>query len=117
LRDKVPSDACIIVPPDVTGIRYFSRRSLYIDYKSNIHSKSYLAEAARRRKQLYGQDLQQRQSRSDVMLESKNYYQKLQESDFEQYKIAGVGYVITTVEQKLDFAVITSNSLFTLYKM
>lgn len=117
IRDKVASDACIIVPPDVTGIRYFSHRSLYIDYKSNIHSKSYLAEAAKRRKQLYGQDLQQRQSGADVMLESKKYYQQLQESDFEQYKSDGVEYVITTMEQKLEFEVIASNSLFTLYKM
>lgn len=117
LGEKVASDACIIVPPDVTGIRYFSRRSLYIDYKSNIHSKSYLAEAAKRRKQLYGQDLQQRQSGADVMLESKKYYQQLQESDFEEYKNAGVEYVITPMGQKLEFEVIASNSLFTLYKM
>lgn len=117
MREILPPDACIIIPPDVTGIRYFSQRSLFVDYKSNIHSKRYLAEAARRREELYGMDLSTRRMGKDLVTEGKAHYQKLTATDFNRYRNKGVDYVMTHGNHRLDLPVIAENSLFTLYQL
>jgi hypothetical protein len=117
MKEILPPDACIIIPPDVTGIRYFSQRSLFVDYKSNIHSKRYLAEASRRRKELYGMDLSIRRIGKDLVTEGKAHYQKLTATDFNRYRNRGVHYVMTTGNHRLELPVIAENSLFTLYQL
>ncbi|MCB0687629.1 MAG: hypothetical protein KDC53_13935, partial [Saprospiraceae bacterium] len=96
---------------------YFSRRSLYIDYKSNIHTKEYMAEAARRRKLLYGLSLDMRGSGKDVMEQMKLFYHQLTKEDFEHFRTEGATYVMVDKNQPLGLDPIISNSLFILYKL
>src|SRR5690606_33748273 len=117
MKEMLSPDACIIIPPDVTGIRYFSQRSLYVDYKSNIHSKRYLAEASRRRKELYGMDLSTRRMGKDLVTEGKAHYQKLTTADLNRDPNKGVDYGMTYVSRRLDLPVIAESSLFTLYQL
>jgi hypothetical protein len=117
MKNALPLDACIIIPPDVTGIRYFSEKSIYVDYKSNIHSKRYMAEAAHRRKELYGLDLEMRKSSPDIMQDLKRYYENLKETDFILYREKGVTHILVKNSQQLNFKKTISNSLFTLYQL
>jgi hypothetical protein len=117
MKNILPSDVCIIIPPDVTGIRYFSERSIYVDYKSNIHSKSYMAEAARRRNVLYGLDLEMRRSKQNMMQLQKRHYELLDETDFSLYRQKGVTHILVRNNHPLNFKKIISNSLFTLYQL
>ncbi|MCB0665001.1 MAG: hypothetical protein KDC80_04230 [Saprospiraceae bacterium] len=117
MKSVLPGDACILIPPDLTGIRYFSERSLFIDYKSNIHSKEYMSEAAERRRDLYGLTLDMRTSGVDMMAEMTNFYQHLSASDFKSFEKRGAQFVVTRKEQQLDLEKVLENSLFTLYKL
>lgn len=117
IKQNLPKDACILIPPDVTGIRYFSERSLYIDYKSNIHTKKYMSEAAQRREELYGLNLNRRAYSDDVMYEMKKHYGGLKTEDFERFLSRGADYVLVENEHKLDLKEVLRNSLFTLYQL
>lgn len=117
MKDKLPKNACILIPPQVTGVRYFSERSLFIDYKSNIHSKAYMSEAALRRRDLYGLTLPMRTSGKDMMSEMQQYYSNLETSDFQSFKEMGASHVMTAKDHPLELEKVVSNSFFTLYKL
>ncbi|MBK8505140.1 MAG: hypothetical protein IPL46_24810 [Saprospiraceae bacterium] len=117
MKNVLPSDICVIIPPDVTGIRYFSERSIYVDYKSNIHNKTYMAEAALRRKELYGLDLEMRKSNQDIMQAEKRHFELLNENDFSLYRQKGVTHILVKNSQLLKLKKVISNSLFTLYQL
>ena len=114
----LPVDACLIIPPDMTGIRYPSRRSLFVDYKSNIHSKEYMSEAHRRRVALYDMRLEVRQAGKDIVSEGAKFYRTLTASDFRKYSAAGATHVVTWADQhQLPLSVIYQDSTLVVYKL
>ena len=117
LKELLSNEACIIIPPHITGIRYFSQRSLFVDYKSNIHSKRYLAEADARRKRLYNMTLDARRSGRDPVLSGSSYYANLTTSDFMELKAQGATHILTILSQKLNLPVVARNREFVVYAL
>ena len=116
-KEVLPHQATLVAPPYVTGFRYFSQRSLYIDYKSNIHSRKYLAEASRRRELLYGMTLEQRRSGMHPVIQGNEFYHQLDEEVFLSLKKDGLTHVITEKRKKLNLPVVIENDLFYLYEL
>ncbi|NND33873.1 MAG: hypothetical protein HKN76_14885, partial [Saprospiraceae bacterium] len=117
IKDVLPKDACIIIPPNVTGIRYFSQRSIYVDYKSNIHSKKYLSQADVRRKELYNMTLDARRSGKDLVTEGAIYYSNMDTSGFQKLKKDGATHVLTKVGHKLYLPEVIRNNEYIVYKL
>lgn len=110
-------DACLIIPPDMTGIRYPARRSLFIDYKSNIHSKEYMAEAHRRRVALYDMRLEVRQAGKDIVHEGAKFYRTLKASDFKSYRNEGATHVVTWANHQLPLEITYQDSTLIVHKL
>ncbi len=113
----LPSDACLIVPPHVTAMRYFGRRSLYIDYKSSAHDKKYLTEAFLRRRSLYGMDLALRRSGKDMVAAGNAYYHNLTTTDFSFLKSKGVTHIMVERPKELDLTLVLQDSIFAVYEL
>lgn len=113
----LPVDACLIIPPDMTGIRYPAKRSLFVDYKSNIHSKEYMAEAHQRRVALYDMRLEVRQAGKDIVAEGAKFYRSLRASDFRKYMQKGATHVVTWPEHQLPLEITYQDSTLIVYKL
>ena len=116
-REILPHDACLVTPPYITGFRFFSRRSLYIDYKSNLHSRAYLSEAYRRRKQIYNIDVQTRREGQNMALTGNMNYHQLKTHNFRALKGYGVTHCVVESSISLDLPLILQNELFKIYTL
>ena len=117
-REKLPIDASIIIPPNETGFRYFSERSMFIDYKSNIHTKAYLAESYRRRSALYGMDIELRRSGNPFMPSSMVFYDQLEEADILPFKEEGATHILVNKSVYYpSFEISLENEAYRLYKL
>ncbi len=114
---RLPADACLIIPPDMTGIRYPAQRGLFVDYKSNIHSKEYMAEAHKRRVALYDMRLEVRQAGKDIVREGAQFYRNLNDSDFRKYKDEGATHVVTWADHQLPMDITYRDSTLIVYKL
>lgn len=114
---QLPVDACLIIPPDMTGIRYPAQRSLFVDYKSNIHSKEYMSEAHQRRVALYDMRLEVRQAGKDIVAEGAKFYRSLRASDFRKYMQKGATHVVTWPEHQLPLEITYQDSTLIVYKL
>jgi len=117
IKKNLPQDICLITGPEITGVRYFSQRSIYVDYKSNIHSKTYMSEAAQRRHELYDLSLSLRRSKKDVVQMGKLHYAGLNASDFQTFTASGATHVMTDHQHQLDLPIALQTPSFTIYKL
>ncbi len=117
IKEKLPKDACLILPPVATAIRYQSERCIYLDYKSNVHSKRFLAEMSARRTALYGIGLQQRQARLDPLSYGTHYFEQLNEETLVACKRDGATHVLMPNSRSLTLKKVLSNATYSLYEL
>lgn len=112
-----PKDASIITPPEMTEIRYFARRGVFIDYKSNIHSRDYLRESQDRREKIYGLTLALKRSGEDVQQTMRKHYKTLPLQEILTWKGAGATHIITYADVELDLTKMYANESYSLYSL
>ena len=116
-KDKTPNDATFIVPMHFTEFKYFSERSLYIDYKSVVHRKDALPLWYTRIQDVYQIDISDRQEGLELYNQGKINYSTLDLDEIEALKAKGIDYIVTysTVSYPLD--IISSNEEYIIYKL
>ncbi|NND07683.1 MAG: hypothetical protein HKN87_15005 [Saprospiraceae bacterium] len=113
----LPEQSCTIVPPHITAFRQYSRRSVFIDYKSSAHDHAYLEEAYRRRRILYGMDLKLRRSGTDLIFSGNDFYHQLTAEDFQQFSSEGATHVLVERSKVLDLPLTAQDSVFSIYQL
>lgn len=111
------NSVCIIQPPEMTALRFFGKRSVYIDYKSNLHSRGYLAEAKKRRQEIYGLTLELRRNSLNLPQDLKESYGNLSTDTIEKQKINGATHIIMYAERELPYPIVAQNEMYRLYKI
>ena len=106
-----------ILPPDMTALRFFGRRGVFIDYKSNLHTHGYLAEAERRRRIVYGLSLELRRSGKNVMHGMKHHYLSLTAEQVKSFKTEGATHIITSIGHSLALEKVAANAKYTVYRL
>ncbi len=92
--NTLPDNSVLIIPPDLTSIRYYSGKDIFIDYKSNLHSTAYLSEAHYRRGKLYGASSKTRESTSDFGKYLENFYRTLSTKDLRWAQEKGATHIL-----------------------
>ncbi|MBX2815774.1 MAG: hypothetical protein KTR24_07245 [Saprospiraceae bacterium] len=110
-------DAAIITPPELTSIRFFAKRGVYIDYKSNIHSRTYLAESQARRERLYGLTLQLKRTSANPALAMQEHYSSLTQEDIQIEKDNGATHLVTYETADLPFRLLGTAGKYVLYEL
>lgn len=116
-KESTQIDALFIVPMEFTEFKYYSERSLYIDYKTVVHRKDALPEWYERVQKIYRIDVNDRRAGSNLYALGKERYRALTESDLQSLHTLGIDYFISYKDHELALEVIASNDDFIIYKL
>ena len=116
-KDKTRIDATFIVPMHFTSFKYYSERSLYIDYKSVVHRKDALLLWYTRIQDVYHIDISDRQKGEDLYKLAKINYSNLDLEAMQALKEKGIDYLVTYSSVNYPLEIISSNEDYIIYKL
>lgn len=116
-KKLTPHDAVFVVPMAFTEFKYFSERSLYIDYKSVVHRKDVLGAWYDRIREIYGIDLVSRKTIKDLSSEANKNYAKLDPVEVKNLMQKGIRYYVGFSNQKLPYKVIAQNASYRIFDL
>lgn len=116
-KERTPQDAVFVVPMSFTEFKYFSERSLYIDYKSVVHRKDALGEWYNRIREVYGIDLESRRTIKDLSAEANKNYTKIDPAEVKNLLQKGIRYYVGFSNQKLPYKVVAQNESYRIYDL
>ncbi len=99
LKEMVPQDAVFIQPFEVTGLKFYSLRSSYIDFKAIAKNKQDTREWYRRIQEVYGLDYHMKEKGFELERKADEYFNNLSESQLTTLRSEGVTHMITTVRR------------------
>jgi hypothetical protein len=117
IKTLLPKDVLVAVPPDNSRFRFASGKSIYVDFKSIAHNRSYQTEWYRRMSLIYGVNTNNA-SGFEIVRKGLIHYLSLDENQI--IKLChqeGIEYWLTYDSQKLDFPVFVANDSYTLYEI
>jgi hypothetical protein len=116
-REHTPKDALFMVPMEFTGFKYYSQRSLYIDYKSVVHRKDALPEWYERIGLIYGIGVEDRRAVDDLYDMAKKNYLAITEEDLVKFRALGIDYLVSYAKHILPLEIVASNTDFLIYDL
>jgi hypothetical protein len=111
LQAKILTDkkAVFLIPFENTDFKYWSERSVFVDYKSIAHQKAALLEWYERIQKIYGVGFEDYRKRLNINeLANKNWLAKT-ENDFLNLKKEGVTHLLTFKKHRLNLPVLVEN--------
>jgi hypothetical protein len=117
-KELTPKDALFLIPSDLSSFRYWSERSIFIDYKAINHRQAALSEWYKRIQNVYRINLDDRFRNADLPYVANENFKQLKENDFLQFaKNQGITHVLTFKNCILNFPKIAENELYIIYKI
>ncbi|HZV71439.1 MAG TPA: DUF6798 domain-containing protein [Saprospiraceae bacterium] len=116
-RQLTPENAVFIIPPDLTAFRWYSKRSLYVDYKAMIHNESFLTEWLERIVNVYAYDLKSKQSGIDFYRHANEVLSAPSGNLIDSWKKSGITYIISTDPTIANLELIMGNKAYHIYKI
>jgi hypothetical protein len=119
LQAKMWTDknAIFVIPFENTDFKYWSERSVFVDYKSIAHQKAALSEWYERIQKIYGVGFDDYRKKLNINdLANQNWLAK-SEKDFLNLKKEGVTHVLTFKKHRLNLPILLENEDWIIYKM
>ena len=116
-KEKTPKDALFIVPMNHTHFKNYSERSTYVDYKAVIHRKSIIPIWYKRIQEIYGVNIDTRQSGEDNVLVGNNNFRNLTIEELKRFSEQGIQYLLTFKDVDLPLEKVGENVGFVIYKL
>lgn len=112
-----PENAVFIAPIEFTAFRWYSKRSLYIDYKAMIHQEAFLKEWYKRLKEIY--QYSEKEEEAGFDLHNFSYYLLDEPSplSYEFWKKLGITHIISTNPKIKDLKLIAKNGRYAIYQL
>jgi hypothetical protein len=115
---QTPRDAVLIQPFSNTSLKYYSRRSSFVSFKSPVKSRSYMDEWYERIQEVYGLSVSMKQKGFNLKKEADRYFMNHDSSTLEPLKAKGVTHIFTWQEHKLEgYQIVAENDEFAVYKL
>jgi hypothetical protein len=115
VKAKTPENAIFVQPASVTWLKYWSERSSYIDHKAILQSAIYMRDWKERITPFYNINLAQRRAGGDMIALADAHFFSLRETDFLNFRKAGVTHILTKKEHNLNFPVLIENEVYKIY--
>jgi len=116
-KANTPEDALFIIPISNTHFKYYSERSTYIDYKAVIHRKQVIPIWYERAQEVYGVNLETRQSGEEISKVADDRFSNFSEKDLNVFSKKGIQYLLTFKEMNLPYEVIGENEKYRIFKI
>ncbi len=116
-NELTPENSVFIIPVELTAFRWYSKRSLYVDYKSMLHNEAFLKDWRNRIDQVY--DFQQTHEASGKTTYSSSI-KALSASDLsplQKWKELGITHIITGSDGIPFLEPLGKNRSFSIYRI
>ncbi len=110
-------DAVFIVPIDFTAFRWYSKRSLYVDYKAMLHQEKFLHEWYKRIENIYAYGLKEKKGGFDIHVFSTALLEEPSLISRDYWKSLGIGYIISTAHDIKSLELVARNDTYAIYKL
>jgi hypothetical protein len=110
-------DAIFIIPPEITAFKWYSKRSLYVDYKSMIHTSSFLEDWYHRIYQVYQFDLSKKTSGNTIYKTADEILRNPTPEMIVQWKSLGISHIISPSAGITSLTLLGKNSSFAIYDL
>lgn len=112
-----PVDAVFIVPPDLTAFRWYSKRSLYVDYKAMIHNETFLKDWYERIGSIYDYDLESKKSGVKFSWQAGEILSSPSAEMIAKWKNSGITHLISPVSYIDGLEQVGFNHSFSIFKI
>jgi hypothetical protein len=117
-KELTPKDALFLIPSDLSSFRYWSERSVFIDYKAINHHQAAFSEWYKRIQNVYKISLDDRLKNADLPFLANENFKQLKENDFLQFaQNQGITHVLTFKNCVLNFPKIWANDVYVIYEI
>lgn len=116
---NTPKDALFIQPAGFDELKYYSRRSGYVDYKALTHTKGFIRAWSARFNEVYKVDPGTSKDISfDAVRTADAQFRMLSAEELTRLHIMrGITHVLTFAETQLPFPVVAENSVYKIYQL
>ncbi len=112
-----PENAVFIVPVEFSAFRWYSKRSLYVDYKAMIHQEAFLKEWYKRIQNIYQFNEEEENAGFDLHNFSFYLLDEPSTMSFEYWRKIGITHIVSTNQHILDLDLVAHNDKFAIYKL
>ena len=114
VRNLTEMDDVFIIPFDNSTFRYWSKRNVYVDFKSVLHSPDYLNAWYPRIREIYGLSITENFNTLQKSAKANQYYLSLHARQLSHLK---ADFLLTDKTHLLDWEVLTQNTEWVIYKI
>jgi hypothetical protein len=113
------STALFIIPPEMGDFRHMTQRSVFVDFKSIAHNKSYLKEWAKRVELIYGMSIEKGKPKGFEAIEyAQGHFKGLTKEDILKLKAQyGITHILTYEDHLLPFQVLARSTDHIIYEV
>ena len=112
-----PESAVFIAPVEFTAFRWYSKRSLYVDYKAMIHQEAFLKEWYKRMKEIYQFGEEEEDAGFDLHNFSFYLLDEPSPLSYEFWKKLGITHIISTNPNIKDLTLVAKNGRYAIYQL
>jgi len=119
LAEKTDKDALILQPAGLDEVKYYSKRSSYIDYKALTHTRAFIEEWSARFREVYAIDPATSKVISFAARDAadSNFKDITPEKLRDLQETRGITHIITFADVQLPFESAGSNERYIIYKL
>ncbi|MFN6947037.1 MAG: DUF6798 domain-containing protein [Cytophagaceae bacterium] len=117
IREKTPVNALFIQPFEFTALKYYGRRSSYVDFKAIVRKREHIGTWYSRIQQVYGISTENEKKGFHLELPAYAHFMRMDQQTLEELKTSGVTHILTYREHMLDLEIIAENYAYKVYKL
>jgi hypothetical protein len=119
LQAKILTDknAVFVIPFENTDFKYWSERSVFVDYKSIAHQKAALSEWYERIQKIYDVNFNDYRKKLNINDLANRHWLDKSENDFINLQKDGVTHILTFKKHRLNLPILFENKDWILYKI
>lgn len=112
-----PANAVFIVPVGFSAFRWYSKRSLYVDYKALFHQDKFLREWYLRIENIYAYGLKEKQAGFDINVFSTSLLEEPSMISTDYWRKLGITHILSTSPDIKTLNKLYSNKTYSIYSL
>lgn len=118
IERETPIDAVFVQPFDNTELKWFGKRSSYVEFKANVRHPKMVMEWYKRINEVYGVSIGDRKKGFELTEKANNNFKNLSENSLRKLKNEGVTHLLTFAPAKVHFGkLILKNKSYAVYQL
>lgn len=114
---NTPEEAVFIVPVEFSAFRWYSKRSLYFDYKALFHNEDFLASWYQRLQNIFAFSIEDKASGFELKAFSDELLSDPSQLSIDYWKSLGITHIVSTNPGIEGLEMVTGNEVYYIYQL